>query len=221
MKFKRYAIYYIPEMDAEFYKSGTKWLGWDVFTGKKIVNNKDHITKNARRYGFHGTLYPPFELKSKINFNDFEKSVDQFAKNKKAFDMGKGKITNLDQFIAICFNESEKKLKFFAADCIKYFHKYRKYPSQNELEKRRKIGLTKRQEKNLVEWGYPFVMEEFKFHMTLTGHLQDNEKKLIESKLKKIFISSFNNPIKFNSICLLGEDADNFFHFINRFYLSD
>ena len=50
MKFKRYAIYYIPEMDAEFYKSGTKWLGWDVFTGKKKVNNKDHITKNARRY---------------------------------------------------------------------------------------------------------------------------------------------------------------------------
>ena len=95
MKFKRYAIYYIPEMDAEFYKSGTKWLGWDVFTGKKKVNNKDHITKNARRYGFHGTLYPPFELKSKINFNDFEKSVDQFAKNKKAFDMGKGKITKI------------------------------------------------------------------------------------------------------------------------------
>ena len=34
-----------------------------------------------------------------------------------------------------------------------------------------KSGLTDRQEALLTQWGYPYVMEEFRFHITLTGAL--------------------------------------------------
>ena len=45
-------------------------------------------------------------------------------------------------------------------------------PGAAELERRRKAGLSAAQEKMLLRWGYPYVLDEFRFHLTLTGRLQ-------------------------------------------------
>src|SRR5262249_2220033 len=40
--------------------------------------------------------------------------------------------------------------------------------------RRNPARLTPRQRDYLERWGYPYVMEEFRFHMTLTGRLEAN-----------------------------------------------
>jgi len=40
-----------------------------------------------------------------------------------------------------------------------------------ELARRRTLRLTAEQDAMLARWGYPYVLEDFRFHMTLTGSL--------------------------------------------------
>ena len=42
-----------------------------------------------------------------------------------------------------------------------------------ELARRRAAKLTARQEAHLLDWGYPYVLEEWRFHVTLTRRLED------------------------------------------------
>ena len=63
--FQRYAIYHVPD-DPELAGFGAKWLGWDIVTGGPVARPVDagdpSVVASPRKYGFHGTLKPPFRL---------------------------------------------------------------------------------------------------------------------------------------------------------------
>src|SRR3546814_16854276 len=59
------------------------------------------------------------------------------------------------------------------ADCVRAFDRFRAPPSETALARRRAAGLSARQEANLQAWGYPYVMEDFRLHFTLTGRITD------------------------------------------------
>ena len=65
MSFTRYAIYYLPPAGA-LADFGARWLGWDVRRGAAAVQldlpGLRDATEAPRKYGFHGTLKPPFRL---------------------------------------------------------------------------------------------------------------------------------------------------------------
>jgi hypothetical protein len=58
-----------------------------------------------------------------------------------------------------------------AARLVEALDAFRAPAPPAELEKRRRHGLTATQETNLVRWGYPYVMDDFRFHVTLSGAL--------------------------------------------------
>ena len=66
--YRRYALYVVPE-DA-FYRVGASWLGWDSVAGRAtahpgidgLTRPVAEITATPRKYGFHGTMKPPFRL---------------------------------------------------------------------------------------------------------------------------------------------------------------
>ena len=68
-RFARYAVYYTPEPGplADF---GAAWLGWDIATGAEVAHPDlpglprpvAELTATPRKYGFHGTVKPPFRL---------------------------------------------------------------------------------------------------------------------------------------------------------------
>ena len=68
-EFKRYAVYYAPEPGA-FANFCARWLGWDAITGAEVAHAEvaglpcpvSELTETPRKYGFHGTLKPPFHL---------------------------------------------------------------------------------------------------------------------------------------------------------------
>ena len=66
--FVRYGIYVVPK--AALYRAGADWLGWDSETGRAapqpaldgLPESPAALTASPRRYGFHGTIKPPFRL---------------------------------------------------------------------------------------------------------------------------------------------------------------
>ena len=62
-------------------------------------------------------------------------------------------------------------MKELAADCTREFDSFRAPLSAEDRERRKPSTLTCRQRGNLDSWGYPYVMDDFRFHMTLTGKL--------------------------------------------------
>jgi hypothetical protein len=57
---------------------------------------------------------------------------------------------------------------------VRHFERFRRPTDPTELQRRRTSGLTQRQEALLGEFGYPYVFDQYRFHLTLTGRL-DNE----------------------------------------------
>ena len=57
---------------------------------------------------------------------------------------------------------------------MKAFNAYRAPLSAADRERRIKAKLSPRQIELMDQWGYPYVLDEYRFHMTLTGALLDN-----------------------------------------------
>ena len=82
--------------------------------------------------------------------------------------------------------------------------------------KRRKPGLSPEREALLLRWGYPHVMEAFRFHMTLTQRVSRDQ---IDhwTAAARASLPAKLQPFEMNSICLVGERADRHFELIERF----
>ena len=108
-----------------------------------------------------------------------------------------------------------------AASTVSYFDKFRAPLSDNDIEKRRRHRLTSQQDALMLRWGYPYVMKEFKFHMTLTGPLAPNEIDAIEQRANTLFQEFIGQSLNMASLALMGEDRDSGrFHVIERLSLG-
>jgi Protein of unknown function (DUF1045) len=82
-------------------------------------------------------------------------------------------VSTISGFIACTLSAPSRPLEDLASDCVRALEPFRAPPSDEEIARRRQGGLTPRQDAYLLEWGYPYVFEEFRFHMTLTGRLEE------------------------------------------------
>src|SRR5262249_30663264 len=57
----------------------------------------------------------------------------------------------------------------------------------HEREQRLSAGLSERQIENLDRWGYPYVFEDFRFHLTLTGPIDAERRASILALLQARF----------------------------------
>ena len=108
-----------------------------------------------------------------------------------------------------------------AASTVSYFDKFRAPLSDKDIEKRRQRRLTPQQDALMLRWGYPYVMQEFKFHMTLTGPLALTKLMRSNDVQTHGFRNSLVNHSNISSLALLGEDNDSGrFHVIERLSLG-
>ena len=221
MNFSRYAIYYIPDM--RLFQIGSHWLGWNSLLGHETYLSNDHreITKRPRKYGFHATIKPPFSLASKFTQSELQAEFHTFCPTVSPVTGGILKISRLGQFLAITQDEQPNEVTDLAAATVSHFDKFRARLTEDDIEKRRRRTLTPLQDELMLRWGYPYVMQEFKFHMTLTGPLQNNEIDAIEHDANTRFQEFLDKPLNLASLSLLGEDRENGrFHAIERLSLG-
>lgn len=222
--FKRYGVYVVP--DGTLYRSGAEWLGWDADAGRTCAQPEvpglpvgaDELTATPRKYGFHGTIKPPFVLEADTDAQMLGTAVEAFCAGRAPVTMPALQVRRLGSFIALTPEQPSDSLSDLAASAVRTLDSFRAAPSEAELARRRKAGLSERQEAMLQHWGYPYVMEEFRFHMTLTGRTKHAE--AARDALAAHFAPVLSTPFVIASLALMGEDADGAFHLIHRYPLS-
>lgn len=157
----RYALYYCPDPDSPWGRFGEHWLSHDE--AREIAE--------ARRYGFHATLKAPFRLAPDARLEDLIDDLDRYCAAQAAFEVPRLVLARMDDFLALVPVAPEPRLDAIAAACVRNFERFRAPPSQSEIARRYRAGLTPLQESNLARWGYPHVLESFRFHLSLTGRL--------------------------------------------------
>ena len=176
----RYAIYFVPAADSNFYRYGSSILGYDCYTGKTLdfpegsgdqAVNWSQITAQPRRYGFHASMKAPFHLSPSCTEPQLVNALQSFAGLGHAVHSFAPTVTMLDDFFAIVPLQADAALDVLAASCTTIFDAYRAPMSPQERARRIALGLSQSQIQNLDRWGYPYALSEFRFHMTLTGKI--------------------------------------------------
>ena len=216
-EFSRYAIYYIPEQP--LFQLGSDWLGWNSLTGREnpLLDDQRGITKRPRKYGFHATIKPPFVLSPDHTQDDLKTEFKSFCQSTSPATGGNLKISRLGRFLAITQDHPASDVTALAAAAVTHFDKFRAPLSADAIAKRRQSKLSPQQDTLMLRWGYPYVMQEFKFHMTLTGPLKNTDIDSIDHRANAIFHYHLGKPLGINALALLGEDADSgHFHVIEH-----
>lgn len=222
MPYSRFAIYYVPP-DGPLADFGAKWLGWDIVTGRNTphftLKGLHDITVTPRKYGFHGTLKPPFKLKGGQSFDTLEMKASNIAKTLAPAVFNGMKVTQLGRFLALTPFGRLDSLQAIAEAYVQELDGFRAPADKAELARRRKAGLSLRQEVLLAQWGYPYVFEEFRFHLTLSGRLFEEELTDWTTKLQS-YLPELPKPFVIDQIALCGERLDGRFELINRYTLT-
>ncbi len=175
---ERFAIYYAPATDSPLWKLSSQWLGRDAATGvtggtipglprKRL----DKLAEAASRYGFHGTLKAPMVLDTGFSRESLEATLKAFVEFKTPVPMGPLVLRPIQGFVALVPMVQSRELTDFAAKVVAEFDPFRAPMTPEERLRRTNAGLSDRQISLLDRYGYPYVMEQFQFHMTLTDRL--------------------------------------------------
>lgn len=202
---------------------GASWLGWDVVNGQAsrqpdLPDLRD-ITMTPRKYGFHGTLKPPFRLKDGRTVADLEKAVAELAASLAPAICDGLALTTLGRFLALTPHGDTTALQRVATACVSTLDDFRAPASDAELARRRASGLTARQDALLVQWGYPYVMEEFRFHLTLSGQLPEDAITTWSDTVQRM-LPALPAPFILDQIALCGEREDGHFEMLHRYTLA-
>ena len=177
--FLRFAIYYVPPSSNQLTRFAASWLGWDVYKGIKVnypmLDNLNYdieaIIRSPSKYGLHGTLKPPFSLASDRTFDELRLSVLTLSRSIKKFEIPDISLKSISGFIAIVPTIQNESIKYLARKCLEELDSFRAFESPEILNKRRFTGLSTSQECHLLKWGYPYVQDDFMFHLTMTSKL--------------------------------------------------
>lgn len=220
--FTRYAIYFTP--DGALAEAGAAWLGWDVATGQPAVHpdvaglDPAQLTDTPRKYGFHGTLKPPLVLQKGKTSDQMQDHLHRFCKTKVAVSLEGLEVAQMGRFFALTPVGDVSALRALAAEIVMAFDPFRATPSSEELKRRRAAGLSPAQEQYLTEWGYPYVLDQFRFHMTLTGRVKNTGD--IAGPIKEHFEPVLPAPFVIDHLTFAGQRKDGMFEQIARVPLT-
>ena len=179
----RIALYYAPETHDPLHQRASTWLGRDAVSGAEIpqpaIAGVDiaEVTADARGYGFHATLKPPFRVQGDIQAA--LQAAQDFAARTAAFALPPLQITDLDGFLALREAAPCPALHALADGAVAALDPHRAPATEAEITRRKPDKLSPRQREYLASWGYPYVFAEWRFHMTLTRRLTPAEKSII------------------------------------------
>lgn len=227
----RYALYYAPPPDAALWTFGCAVIGYDAATGTAIpplapagfgVEEWAALTAAPRRYGFHATLKAPFRLAEGVTEDDLIAAGKAFAKTQAAFVLPRFKVSPLEGFVALTPETTSDELNALGGAVVEAFEPFRAPLSNADRSRRLAAPLTERQQTALERWGYPYVFEDFRFHMTLTGALPaDTAARAAEglARLHAERVGDAKTPV--DAVALFVEDSPGLpFRIVDRFVFA-
>ncbi|WP_018688551.1 DUF1045 domain-containing protein [Ahrensia kielensis] len=203
----RYGIYYTPPQESALSHHVAQWLGRNAFTGETIETKHglDALLASPRKYGFHGTLKAPFHLANGVREDELVELFETFAAGSEAFTVPQIQLSKLGPFFALTPSEPNGQLEALGSAAVRTFEPMRAPLSQADIERRNPAKLSEQQRIYLERWGYPYVMAEFRFHLTLTGPVDEANSERVEEALRKHFSIFLDKPLPIETLGLFVE----------------
>ena len=212
----RYAIYFAPPAETPLARFGAAWLGRCAETGARLARRAvegfgadrlERITEVPRGYGFHATLAPPMRLEEGCTPSLLDEALAAFARVRAPFRAPPLKLAAMDGFLALVLAGESEAMQELEDDVIHTFHRFRAPPEPAAYIRPRAATLTPREEALLRQWGYPYVLEAFRFHMTLTGELEPPERSALQQVLERMTAPLCARPLEVSGIALFEQTA--------------
>lgn len=213
---ERYAIYFAPGPGSPLWQFGRAWLGRCADNDEDVPqlalpgvgrDTLHGLTAGPRLYGWHATLKPPFALHRGTSFHELELAVHALAARIPSFDAPAPTLQTLGHFLALMPRTPSRPLDMLAAICVTELDRFRAPPTDIELKRQRGTGLSPRQEALLLRFGHPYVLDEFRFHMTLTDPLPDEAIGELMSKLAPLLAPLSAKPLAINQLAIFHQQA--------------
>jgi putative phosphonate metabolism protein len=212
----RFAIYFVPAAYTALYRFGAAVLGYDCYTGEGVARPSglglteaewDRLAAEPRTYGFHATLKAPFRLRAGLDQVELIEAVQSLAVSFPTIPMIDPVVGIIDGFVAIIPNAQSPPLDRLAAECVTALDQFRAPLESHERNKRLAADLSERQIASLDRFGYPYVLDDFRFHMTLTGRVAPQERAAIRGLLQDAFGQLVgNSPVPIDRVVVLQKD---------------
>lgn len=224
--FARYAVFFTPEPGA-LADFGAAWLGWDSAAGVArphpdlpgLPAPVADLTARPRKYGFHGTIKPPFRLAPGMDADGLAAACAAFCADQAPVTLDGLRPARIGGFVALVPGGPDAALAQLAAGAVEALDNFRAPPTAAETARRNPDRLTERQQQMLSRWGYPYTHDEFRFHMTLTGPV-GAQADAVCAALDPVVTPLIPRPFRVDALTLLGADGQDRFHQIARYRLG-
>lgn len=213
----RYAVYFSPEHLSPWWSFGAHWLGRDEYNETALPQptlsevSTDELfafTAEPRRYGLHATLLAPFYLSDGHTETDLRKRMAELAAQLKPVALGQMSARPLGHFLALMPTQPCDAIATFAARCVTALDDLRAPLSLADLTRRSAPSLDARAQELLQRYGYPYVLERFQFHLTLSGSLNATDtSRLLKEVAQPVAHLNANVPLTLDRLCLFVEPA--------------
>lgn len=214
--YPRYAIYFLPPPQSPLARFGAAMLGYDVYSGEDVpfdetivsaLSDWREISRDPRGYGFHATLKAPIALGPQANEAELLWACAAFAETPRRVPRIKPAVRDIGSFIALMPAQPSEALQALAADCVRDFDSFRAPLTDADRARRKPERLSELQRDYLERFGYPYVLDEFRFHMTLTGSLEPTRQNEVLPLLQGAFAATGLTEIAIDHIAVLRQDA--------------
>lgn len=206
----RYAVYYAPADDHPLWQAGCRWLGRDP-SDALALGSPPPARREPWRYGFHATLKAPLRLCTSLREGQLHAALQALAAATPAFAMPALEVATLADFIALrpaAALDRAHPLWRLADACVRELDAFRAPPTAAELARRLASPLEPAAQARLQQWGYPHVLEGWRFHMTLSDSLADEaQRAALLAQAREHFAAALAAPLHCDSICLFVESA--------------
>lgn len=171
----RYAVYLTPPAADALTQAAARWLGRSPFTGIETPAEAPAAAhaQTPARYGFHATMRAPFRLADDAGEADLLAAFDRF-RDEWGTTPTRLEVATLSNFVALVAPD-QSAIDAAHRAALEAFEPFRAPLNAAEIERRRPDRLDERGRELLDAYGYPHILERFRFHMTLSGALEADE----------------------------------------------
>lgn len=190
----RYAIYFAPARDSLLWQHAEEWLAQP---------DLEPLTVSARRYGFHATIKAPMTLA--LDLAELDAALSEFVLEEAPVALSGLAPRLIDGFLALTTEPQPAALTDFAAAAVDAFEPFRAPLTEGELARRLKAPLSERQIELVHQFGYPYVLEQFLFHMTLTDRLPPDMQAPMVERATAWLADVLAKPIRLDRLAVFAE----------------
>src|SRR3990167_215099 len=196
----RFAVYFAPATDSAWWAAGSRWLGRCAAKNDALPQptidgitpeQQRQLTADPRRYGWHATLKAPFSLDEGVGLDGLRSALQTLAATFSPFYLPPLRVRRLGGFLALCADGDTDAINAVA-----------------RARRRRKGALSIQEDALLVRWGYPYVLDRYRFHLSLTGDLNGVALDTVQ-RLERAARGTFEGlpACRFDSLALYAEPA--------------